>query len=123
MLANFTQTFMYSLEMELYGRAMSRNWPLCPPLEMSKIEQMKAFVNQRLTAAADEIFGAFENIMKDYEVEDLRSKREIERQNKLLDIFLKPEIKLPRAGLYLYSYRILLFKLNVYPVLAKRSTV
>ncbi|KAK2920590.1 zinc finger protein 771-like [Channa argus] len=44
---------------------------------MSKVQSMRAFVNQRLTAAAEEIFGLFERTIAEYEVE-------IDRQRRLL---------------------------------------
>ena len=52
--------------------------------KMSKSEILKAFVNERLTATAVEIFGAFERTIIEYENELFRSKQEIERQRKLL---------------------------------------
>lgn len=60
---------------------------------------LKMVVNQRLTAAAEELFGLFERTIAEYEAELSRSKRENERQRKLLDAVLKPEVRLQRAGL------------------------
>ncbi|XP_029915834.1 zinc finger protein 558-like [Myripristis murdjan] len=57
---------------------------------MSTVQSLRTFVNQRLTAAAEEICGVFEQTLVVYE-------EEIERQRRLLDIVLKPEIKLHRA--------------------------
>ncbi|XP_070759823.1 uncharacterized protein [Enoplosus armatus] len=59
---------------------------------MSSVECLREFVNERLTAAAEEIFGVFKKTIGEYE-------EEIHRQRKLLDIFWKPEIKLHRIGL------------------------
>ncbi|XP_059196050.1 zinc finger protein 121-like [Centropristis striata] len=59
---------------------------------MSGAEYLRQFVSQRLTAAAEEIFGAFEKTVVEYE-------EEIDRQRKLLDIVWKPEIKLHRIEL------------------------
>lgn len=56
-------------------------------LEMSSVECFRNFVNERLTAAAEEIFGVFEKTVVVYE-------EELERQRRLLDDVLKPEIKL-----------------------------
>ncbi|XP_041821658.1 zinc finger protein 665-like [Chelmon rostratus] len=59
---------------------------------MSSVEYLREFVNERLTAAADEIFGVFRKTVVEYE-------EEIDRQRKLLDMFWKPEIKLHRIEL------------------------
>lgn len=58
---------------------------------MSSAELLKQFVGERLTAAAEEIFGVFQKIVDDYEAE-------IRRQRRLLDIVTNPEIKLHRTG-------------------------
>ncbi|XP_044051302.1 zinc finger and SCAN domain-containing protein 31-like [Siniperca chuatsi] len=59
---------------------------------MSSVECLREFVNERLTAAAEEIFGIFEKTIVEYE-------EEIDRQRRLLDSFWKPEIKLHRIEL------------------------
>ncbi|XP_044051260.1 zinc finger protein 664-like isoform X4 [Siniperca chuatsi] len=59
---------------------------------MSSVECLREFVNKRLTAAAEEIFGVFKKTIVEYE-------EEIDRQRRLLDIFWKPEIKLHRIEL------------------------
>ena len=59
---------------------------------MSSVENLREFVNERLTAAAEEIFRVFEQTVVDYE-------KEIDRQRRLLDIVRKPEIKLHRMGM------------------------
>ncbi|KAL7404487.1 hypothetical protein ABVT39_015516 [Epinephelus coioides] len=59
---------------------------------MSSVESLREFVNQRLTAAAEEILGVFVRTIVEYE-------EEIDRQRRLLDIVLKPEIKLHRTEL------------------------
>ncbi|XP_071378224.1 zinc finger and SCAN domain-containing protein 12-like isoform X2 [Centroberyx affinis] len=66
---------------------------------MSKVQKLRALVNQRLTAAAEEIFGLFERTIAEYEEEASRSKEEIDRQRKLLDAVLNPEVRLHRADL------------------------
>ncbi|KAM8760718.1 uncharacterized protein AB9X84_008698 [Acanthopagrus schlegelii] len=56
---------------------------------MSSVECLRDFVSERLTAAAEEIFGVFIKTIVEYE-------EEISRQRRLLDGVLKPEIKLHR---------------------------
>lgn len=58
---------------------------------MSSHQRLRAFVSDRLSAAAEDIFGYLQNIMVEYE-------GEISRQRKLLDAVLKPHIKLQRVG-------------------------
>ncbi|KAM8760715.1 uncharacterized protein AB9X84_008695 isoform 2-T2 [Acanthopagrus schlegelii] len=59
---------------------------------MSSVAYLREFISERLTAAAEEIFRVFEVTVVEYE-------EEIDRQRKLLDVALKPEIKLNRIGL------------------------
>ncbi len=66
-------------------------------MEMSSAHGFKKFVNERLIAAAEEIFGAFEKTLSVYE-------EEILRQRRLLDAVLKPEIKLARSGVYNFAF-------------------
>ncbi|XP_049415786.1 zinc finger and SCAN domain-containing protein 2-like [Epinephelus fuscoguttatus] len=56
---------------------------------MSSVQYLRGFINERLTAAAEEIFGVIEKTIVEYE-------EEIDRQRRLLDIAWKPEIKLHR---------------------------
>ncbi|XP_039664382.1 zinc finger protein 569-like isoform X3 [Perca fluviatilis] len=82
---------------------------------MSKVQMLRAFVNQRLTAAAEEIFGLFERTIAEYEEELGRSKEENERQQKRLDAVCDPEVRLHRAGWYPYCvcwYRFIVIPLN-----------
>lgn len=58
---------------------------------MSSAEVLREFVNERLAAAAEEIFGVFGRTVAEYEAE-------IDRQRRLLDLLCKPEIKLHRIG-------------------------
>lgn len=60
-------------------------------ITMSSFDHLKAFVNERLTAAAEEIFVVLKKTIVEYE-------KEIDRQRKLLDYFWKPEIKLSSLG-------------------------
>ncbi|KAM9512396.1 uncharacterized protein ACWYII_046351 isoform 1-T1 [Salvelinus alpinus] len=66
---------------------------------MSKIQMLRVFLNQRLTVAAEEIFGAVEKTIAEYQEEVSRSKEENDRLQNILDIVIKPEIKLQRADL------------------------
>ncbi|XP_032373091.1 uncharacterized protein LOC116690319 isoform X4 [Etheostoma spectabile] len=59
---------------------------------MSSVRHLKQFVNERLTAAAEEIFGVFEKTIVQYE-------EAIVRQRRLLDIVYKPDITLLRIEL------------------------
>ncbi|XP_078020010.1 uncharacterized protein LOC117245913 [Epinephelus lanceolatus] len=64
---------------------------------MSKVQMLRALMKQRLTAAAEEIFGLFERTIAEYEEELCRSKEENERQRKLLDAVFNPQLRLHRA--------------------------
>ncbi|KAL0965138.1 hypothetical protein UPYG_G00277300 [Umbra pygmaea] len=66
---------------------------------MSQIQLLRVFLNQRLTAAAEEIFGAVEQTIAVYQEECCRTKKENDRLQKLLDLVIKPEIKLHRGDL------------------------
>nr|XP_020496262.1 zinc finger protein 32-like [Labrus bergylta] len=72
---------------------------------MSKVQMMRAFVNQRLTAAAEEIFDLFEGTIAEYEEQLRRSKEENERQHKLLDAVFNPEVRLQRSDIQLLMVR------------------
>lgn len=50
-----------------------------------------SFKRRLLTAARDDLIGHFDLAISEYE-------KEISRQQKLLDVVLKPELKLQRAG-------------------------
>ncbi|XP_033493238.2 uncharacterized protein LOC117263730 isoform X1 [Epinephelus lanceolatus] len=65
---------------------------------MPKAQMLRALVKQRLTAAAEEIFGLFERTIAEYEEELSRSKQENERQRKLLDAVFNPRLQLHRAA-------------------------
>ncbi|CDR00075.1 unnamed protein product [Oncorhynchus mykiss] len=53
---------------------------------MSKLELLNIFLTKRLTAAAEEIFGAVKGTIVEYQTEIVRSKEENNRLRKLLDI-------------------------------------
>nr|XP_020514540.1 zinc finger protein 846-like isoform X2 [Labrus bergylta] len=59
---------------------------------MCSAESLRDFINQRLTAAAEDIFVVFKRTIVEYE-------EEIDRQRRLLDIVWKPHIILHRADL------------------------
>lgn len=53
---------------------------------MTKLEMLNAFLNERLTAAAEEIFRAVKSTVAEYQGEILRSKEENERLKRLLNV-------------------------------------
>ncbi|XP_033182041.1 zinc finger and SCAN domain-containing protein 12-like [Anabas testudineus] len=59
---------------------------------MSSVRSWRTFVSERLAAAAEEIVGVFEETLSVYE-------EEVSRQRRLLDVVLKPEIRLHRTEL------------------------
>ncbi|XP_051927156.1 trichohyalin-like isoform X2 [Hippocampus zosterae] len=67
---------------------------------MCKVRMLRALLNQRLSAAVEEILVAVETTIAEYEEELCRSKEEIERQRQLLDaVFKSPlEVGLHQAG-------------------------
>ena len=69
------------------------NIPVVAGAEMSSVRCLREFISERLTAAAEEIFTVFEKTVIQYE-------EEVARQRRLLDVVLKPELKLHRTGLY-----------------------
>ncbi|XP_032356902.1 gastrula zinc finger protein xFG20-1 isoform X3 [Etheostoma spectabile] len=64
---------------------------------MSKVQMLRGLVEQRLTAAAEEIFGLFERTIAEYEEELCRLKEENEQQRKRLDAVFSPQLRLHRA--------------------------
>ena len=62
---------------------------------MSKIQRLRAFVSQRLSAAAEEIFELYEGTIAEYE-------EELCRQRELLDAVLRPEGRSHTAGLFTF---------------------
>ncbi|XP_034043153.1 zinc finger protein OZF-like isoform X1 [Thalassophryne amazonica] len=67
---------------------------------MSKVQMLRALVKQRLTAAAEEIFGLFERTIAEYEEELCRSKEENHRQRHLLDTVFNPDVHLQAADVH-----------------------
>ncbi|XP_055083704.1 clumping factor B-like [Periophthalmus magnuspinnatus] len=70
---------------------------------MSKVQRLRALVEERLTAAAEDIYVLFETIITEYEEELCRSKQENERNQRLLDSTLSPRVVLTRAGVHMSS--------------------
>lgn len=60
---------------------------------MTSIQVLRAVVDERLSAAAEEIFQALRKTIEGYEEELQLSKREIGRQRGLLQALLPPDIK------------------------------
>ncbi|XP_034037158.1 zinc finger protein 39-like [Thalassophryne amazonica] len=61
---------------------------------MSKVRVLRALVEQRLAAAAEEIFGLFERTIAEYQEELWRSK---DNERQLLDAVLNPEVRVHTA--------------------------
>ncbi|KAJ0066251.1 hypothetical protein NL108_004147 [Boleophthalmus pectinirostris] len=70
---------------------------------MSKSQTLRALVNERLTAAAEEIFALFERTIAEYEEEVCRSKEENQRKQEQLDSILSPRVVLLRTGVQIPS--------------------
>ena len=70
---------------------MSEDKFCCDSVKMSKVQTLRVFMKQRLTAAAEEIFELFERTIAEYE-------EELCRQRKLLDAVLQPQVQLHRTG-------------------------
>ncbi|KAM6974276.1 uncharacterized protein LKV04_015914 [Tautogolabrus adspersus] len=64
---------------------------------MSKVQVLRLFVSQRLTAATEEIFELFEKTATEYEEQLCRFKEENEQLRKLLDSEFSPEVRLHQA--------------------------
>ena len=59
---------------------------------MSRVECLRELINERLTAAAEDIFQGFQQAAVEYQ-------EEIDRLRRLLDVLLKPEAQLHTTGL------------------------
>ncbi|XP_061559527.1 zinc finger protein 79-like isoform X2 [Phycodurus eques] len=64
---------------------------------MCKVDMLRTLLNQRLSAAIEEILVVFERTIADYEEELCRTKEENERQRQLLDAVFKPQAALHLA--------------------------
>ena len=60
-------------------------------MKMTEVQTVRVFMQQRLTAAAEEIFELFERTITENE-------EELCRQRKLLDAVYNPQVQLHRAG-------------------------
>ena len=70
---------------------------------MTKLELLNVFLNDRLTAAAEEIFKAIRTTVVEYQDEALRFKEENERLKRLLNVavqrmLLQPGRREPGSG-------------------------
>ena len=65
---------------------------------MALLQTLKSLVNQRLSAAAEEIFGVVGRILTEYEDEAFHIKEEIDNKRRLLDMVLQPFAELQRTG-------------------------
>ncbi|KAM9838997.1 uncharacterized protein ACBR49_017661 [Aulostomus maculatus] len=65
---------------------------------MNPMEELKAFVSQRLQAAASEILGAIEKTVTDYEEQSRRLKEESVRHRSTLDLILKLQTEAATAA-------------------------
>lgn len=65
---------------------------------MNQMEELKAFVSERLKAVACEIFGAIEKTVTDYEEQACRLKEDNDRHRSLLDIILKTKLTQTEGG-------------------------
>ncbi|XP_061620933.1 zinc finger and SCAN domain-containing protein 2-like [Phyllopteryx taeniolatus] len=65
---------------------------------MCKVETLRALLNERLSAAVEEIVVVFERTIAEYEEELCRTKEENERQRQLLDAVFKPQVVLRRES-------------------------
>ncbi|KAM4635232.1 uncharacterized protein ACJ7VT_007115 [Polymixia lowei] len=65
---------------------------------MSRVQMLRALVNERLTAAVEDICGVFERTIEEYEVDVSRLKEQNSRHQKLLDAILNPKILFSHSG-------------------------
>ncbi|XP_030002467.1 uncharacterized protein LOC115427883 [Sphaeramia orbicularis] len=62
------------------------------PKMSRKVQMLRSLVEQRLSAAAEEIFGLVERTMVEYEEELCQTKEENQRQKQILDSVLNPQV-------------------------------
>ncbi|MEQ2210739.1 hypothetical protein XENOCAPTIV_018441 [Xenoophorus captivus] len=62
------------------------------------LHSFNAFLTERLTAAAVDIYGFVEKTVVEYQEEVYRTQQENQRLQRLLDLVYKPEIRLHRTG-------------------------
>ncbi|XP_030002784.1 zinc finger protein 771-like [Sphaeramia orbicularis] len=64
-----------------------------------KVQILRSLVEQRLTAAAEEIFGLFERTIAEYEEELCRTKEENQRQRQILDCVWNPRVLIHKTDI------------------------
>lgn len=62
------------------------------------LHSFNAFLTERLTAAAVDIYGFVEKTVVEYQEEVYRTQLENQRLQRMLDLVYKPDIRLHRAG-------------------------
>ena len=62
---------------------------------MALLQALASLVNTRLSAAAQDIFGTFGQMITEYEHEAFSLKKEIDQKSRLLDMVLKSNIREP----------------------------
>ncbi|XP_071356745.1 gastrula zinc finger protein xFG20-1-like [Trachinotus anak] len=82
---------------EKRGAVCEGKLSVCGCVNMAKVQELRALVEQRLAAAAAEILGLFERTVAEYERELSRSEQENQRHRKLLDAVFRPQVLGPRA--------------------------
>lgn len=61
---------------------------------MTSMQRLRELVNERLCAAAEEIFEAVKETIAGYEEELLLSRREVRRQRRMLKTLSKPAVNI-----------------------------
>lgn len=77
-----------------------------PVLNMSRVQKLRLFVNQRLNEALEEILAAFEKIIVKYEQEAALSLEVISRQHALLCALRSPLMELPSADVFTHQLQV-----------------
>ncbi|KAF7644524.1 hypothetical protein LDENG_00220610, partial [Lucifuga dentata] len=88
---------------------------------MSKLQILRELVNQRLTAAFEDIQGLFDRTISEYEEEFHRSQQEKQREVKRLKAAFNPEVRLHRAGLF--TFCVLSRRSNTFSMQERRSSL
>ncbi|XP_030002737.1 gastrula zinc finger protein xFG20-1-like isoform X1 [Sphaeramia orbicularis] len=84
-----------------------------------KVQILRSLVEQRLTAAAEEIFGLFERTIAEYEEELCRTKEENQRQRQILDCVWNPRVLIHKTAVQQH----LVVKEEVHPEQQARNTI
>ncbi|CAB1452386.1 unnamed protein product [Pleuronectes platessa] len=67
--------------------------------EKAQVPSLRSMLTERLTAAAEEILAVLEETVAEYEDRVEQSELEICRQRRLLDVVMKPEVRLHRSDI------------------------